>query len=67
MRNTDGKVDLSSNLAQQSFQLTSAEASLVILLSHGWALEDAARELCIRLNTARARLCSIFSKTGARR
>lgn len=67
MRNTDDKVDPSAHLAQQLFQLTSAETALVIQLTHGLTLEEAAKALGIRLNTARAHLRSIFSKTGARR
>ena len=40
---------------------------LVIQLTHGLTLEEAAKALGIRLNTARAHLRSIFSKTGVRR
>lgn len=39
----------------------------MIQLTHGLTLEEAAKALGIRLNTARAHLRSIFSKTGARR
>lgn len=67
MRDTDSKADPSERLAQQLFELTSAETSLAIQLTNGLTLEKAAQELGIRLNTARAHLRSIFSKTGVRR
>jgi DNA-binding CsgD family transcriptional regulator len=67
VRDMDGKADPSIKLAQQLFQLTPAETSLAIQLANGLSLEEAAEALNIRLNTARAHLRSIFSKTGVRR
>lgn len=49
------------------FDLTPAETSLAILLTNGLTLEEAAEELGISKNTARAHLRSIFSKTGVTR
>lgn len=67
VRDTEGRVDPSVRLAQQLFQLTPAETALAIQLANGLSLEEAAEELNIKRNTARAHLRSIFSKTGVRR
>jgi DNA-binding CsgD family transcriptional regulator/PAS domain-containing protein len=67
VRDTEGKVDPPVRLAQQLFQLTPAETALAIQLANGLSLEEAAEELNIKRNTARAHLRSIFSKTGVRR
>ena len=47
--------------------MTPAETALSLQLTNGLSLEEAAEELNIRRNTARAHLRSIFSKTGVRR
>ena len=49
------------------FGLTPAEASLSVLLGGGLTLDEAAEELSISRNTARAHLRSIFTKTGVSR
>jgi DNA-binding CsgD family transcriptional regulator/PAS domain-containing protein len=49
---------------RELFELTSKEAQLALCLANGRSLQEAARELGITLNTARAHLRSIFSKTG---
>ncbi|RGE43699.1 LuxR family transcriptional regulator [Comamonas testosteroni] len=67
VRDTTGRSDPPVKLAQQLFQLTPAETALAIQLANGLSLDEAAQELNIRLNTARAHLRSIFSKTGVRR
>lgn len=67
VRDTEGKAHPPTRLAQQLFQLTPAETALAIQLANGLSLEEAAAELSIRRNTARAHLRSIFSKTGVRR
>lgn len=54
-------------LVQQLFQLTPAETALAVHLANGLSLDEAAEELDITRNTARAHLRSIFSKTGVRR
>ena len=51
--------------ARRLFGFTSAEVALALLLTNGLTLDEAATELNIRKNTARAHLRSIFSKTGA--
>ncbi|MCY1259441.1 hypothetical protein D9M68_204120 [compost metagenome] len=56
-----------SAVTKQLFNLTPAETSLALELANGLSLEEAAEELNIRRNTARAHLRSIFSKTGVRR
>ena len=67
VRDTEGQAQPPVRLAQQLFQLTPAETMLAIQLANGLSLEEAATELNIRRNTARAHLRSIFSKTGVRR
>jgi DNA-binding CsgD family transcriptional regulator len=67
VRDTTGRPDPPVKLAQQLFELTPAETSLAIQLANGLSLDEAAQALSIRLNTARAHLRSIFSKTGVRR
>jgi len=49
------------------FGLTPAEASLAVLLGDGLTLDEAAHDLSIARNTARAHLRSIFAKTGVTR
>ncbi len=49
------------------FGLTAMEAALGVALAQGCALKDAAAELGISYNTARAHLRSIFAKTGVHR
>lgn len=51
----------------QLFELTPAEASLALRLANGATLDEAAEELGIRRNTARAHLRSIFAKVGVQR
>ena len=57
----------SHELVRRLFGFTSAEVSLALLLTNGLTLDEAATELNIRKNTARAHLRSIFSKTGVTR
>jgi len=49
------------------FGLTPAEAAFCVLLGDGLTLDEAAQELSISRNTARAHLRSIFAKTGVSR
>jgi len=49
------------------FGLTPAEAAFAVLLGDGLTLDEAAHELSITRNTARAHLRSIFAKTGVSR
>jgi DNA-binding CsgD family transcriptional regulator/PAS domain-containing protein len=46
------------------FELTHKEAQLALCLANGRSLQEAANDLGITLNTARAHLRSTFSKTG---
>ncbi len=57
----------SHELVRRLFGFTSAEVALALLLTNGLTLDEAAAELNIRKNTARAHLRSIFSKTGVTR
>lgn len=52
---------------EQLFALSRAEARLAGILADGQNLEDAAAELGISRNTARAQLQAIFGKTGTNR
>lgn len=52
---------------RQLFNLTPAETTLVMKLVNGYTLDEAAEELEIKRNTARAHLRAIFSKTGVTR
>jgi DNA-binding CsgD family transcriptional regulator len=54
-------------IVQQLFDFTKAEALLARLLANGMTLDEAASELGIARNTARAHLRRIFSKTGVTR
>ncbi|VVD73859.1 helix-turn-helix transcriptional regulator [Pandoraea pneumonica] len=67
LRDPERKTQASQDILQQLFDLTPAEAALSILLANGLNLEEAADELDVRKNTARAHLRSIFSKTGVTR
>jgi DNA-binding CsgD family transcriptional regulator len=49
------------------FGLTPAEAGFAVLLGDGLTLDEAATDLSIARNTARAHLRSIFAKTGVSR
>ena len=49
------------------FDFTPAETQLALQLADGLALEEAADELGISKNTARAHLRAVFSKTGVTR
>jgi DNA-binding CsgD family transcriptional regulator len=62
-RKSQGSVDTLRNL----YGLTPAEALLSLQLAEGLTLDEAADQLNIRKNTARAHLRSIFSKTGVTR
>ncbi|MFM0247764.1 helix-turn-helix transcriptional regulator [Paraburkholderia sediminicola] len=67
IRDPDRKALASTELLQNMFDFTRAEASLVLLLIKGLSLQDAAQAMEIRLNTARSHLRAVFSKTGVTR
>lgn len=67
IRDAVGKSIASEVVTKQLFNLTRAETALAMELANGLSLEEAAEQLNIRRNTARAHLRSIFSKTGVRR
>lgn len=67
IRDSESQSHTSSEIAKKLFDLTPAETALSVQLSNGLSLEEAAEELGIKRNTARAHLRSIFSKTGVRR
>ncbi|WP_028223667.1 helix-turn-helix transcriptional regulator [Paraburkholderia oxyphila] len=67
LRDPDRKSQRSQEIVRKLFDLTPAETSLALLLTNGLTLEEAAEELGISKNTARAHLRSIFSKTGVTR
>ncbi len=49
------------------YGLTPAEVSLAMLLTNGLTLDEAAAELSVSRNTARAHLRAVFAKTGVTR
>ncbi|UVE17417.1 helix-turn-helix transcriptional regulator [Pseudomonas sp. LS44] len=67
IRAPERQAEPSESLLRQLFQLTPAEAALAVQLGHGLTLEQAAMDLNISRNTARAHLRVIFAKTGVSR
>lgn len=63
----DERPAVSLEVVRQLFEFTRAEALLATALSRGQSLDEAASELGITRNTARAHLRAIFSKTGVSR
>jgi DNA-binding CsgD family transcriptional regulator len=67
LRDPEHQSTRSIDVIRRLFELTHAEASLAMLLANGMTLDEAAEQLNIRRNTARAHLRSIFSKMGVTR
>ncbi|AMN46227.1 hypothetical protein ACG33_03715 [Steroidobacter denitrificans] len=67
IRDPERNLHPSFELVQRLFHFTPAEAKLALLLTDGLSLDEAAEEMAIRKNTARAHLRSIFSKAGVKR
>lgn len=67
VRDAVNKSSVSSATAKQLFDFTPTETALALELANGLSLENAAENLGIMRNTARAHLRAIFSKTGVRR
>lgn len=67
IRDPERNLSPSLELVQRLFHFTTAEAKLALLLADGLSLDEAAEEMAIRKNTARAHLRAIFSKTGVKR
>ncbi len=67
LRDPERHSETSRDVIRQLFDLTPAEASLCVLMANGLTLLEAANELRICKNTARAHLRAIFSKTEVRR
>ncbi|MFZ2870527.1 helix-turn-helix transcriptional regulator [Zavarzinia sp.] len=67
IRDPESAVRADPAILKQLFGFTQAESALATQLSKGDSLEDAAAELNIRYNTARAHLRSMFAKTGVTR
>ena len=67
IRDPTGSSQTSIDVLRQLFDFTPAEAALALQLANGYSLDEAAEELDIRKNTARAHLRAIFSKTGVTR
>jgi DNA-binding CsgD family transcriptional regulator len=63
----DERPTVSLEVVRQLFDFTRAEALLATALARGQSLDEAASELGITRNTARAHLRAIFSKTGVSR
>lgn len=67
IRDAARKSEASREMVRRLFDLTPAEASLALALANGLTLDEAAEQLNIRKNTARAHLRAIFSKIGVTR
>lgn len=67
IRDAVGKSQVDNRVAKELFNFTPAETVLALQLANGLSLEEAAENLGIMRNTARAHLRAIFSKTGVRR
>ncbi|PRB83968.1 helix-turn-helix transcriptional regulator [Pseudomonas sp. MYb185] len=67
IRDAVGKSQVDNRVAKELFNFTPAETMLALQLANGLSLEEAAENLGIMRNTARAHLRAIFSKTGVRR
>src|SRR5579863_6780211 len=67
IRDAARKSEASGEMVRRLFDLTPAEASLALALANGLTLDEAADQLHIRKNTARAHLRAIFSKIGVTR
>jgi len=63
----DQPIESSTDLLQELFKLTPAEAKLAVLLTNGFTIENISAELSISAHTVRAHLRSIFSKTHVSR
>jgi DNA-binding CsgD family transcriptional regulator/PAS domain-containing protein len=67
IRDPENGVRTDPAILKQLFGFTQAESALAMQLAKGESLEEAAIQLNIRYNTARAHLRSMFSKTGVTR
>lgn len=67
IRDSVGRSQVDNRVAKELFNFTPAETALALELANGLSLEEAAENLGIMRNTARAHLRAIFSKTGVRR
>jgi DNA-binding CsgD family transcriptional regulator/PAS domain-containing protein len=67
VRDPERKSQASADVMRRLFDFTPSEAALALQLANGRSLDEAADELDIRKNTARAHLRAIFSKTGVTR
>ena len=67
LRSPELQSETSHDVIRQLFGLTPAEAALSVLVANGLTLLEAANELSICKNTARAHVRSIFSKTNVTR
>ncbi len=67
IRDPERRSQASHDVVRQLFDLTPAETQLALQLANGLTLDEAADEIGISKNTARAHLRAIFSKTGVTR
>ncbi|MDD3444838.1 MAG: helix-turn-helix transcriptional regulator [Zavarzinia sp.] len=67
IRDPENGVRTDPLILKQLFGFTQAESALATQLAKGESLDEAAAELNIRYNTARAHLRSMFAKTGVTR
>jgi len=67
IRDPERKSQAPQEVVRKLFDFTPAETELALQLTNGLALDEAAEELGISKNTARAHLRAIFVKTGVTR
>jgi DNA-binding CsgD family transcriptional regulator len=67
IRDPERKSEASRDTVRQLFDFTPVETELALQLANGLTLDEAAEELAVSKNTARAHLRAIFSKTGVTR
>ena len=63
----DARRAINPELLQTFYDLTPAEAELVVLLAEGVSLEEAAKRRGVTINTVRSQLKNVFAKTDTNR
>jgi DNA-binding CsgD family transcriptional regulator len=67
IRDPEQPADAPQQVIGRLYKLTTAESSLAMLLANGLTLDEAAAQLGVSRNTARAHLRAVFAKTGVTR
>ncbi len=67
IRDPEHPADAPQQVISRLYKLTLAESNLAMLLANGLTLDEAAAQLQVSRNTARAHLRAVFAKTGVTR